>query len=185
MDFEEISRTKQYWCFLGGTPWIYSMFYLRNPCKQWQIKLYQDSGHFSGCHNNIVASFAERLDLWEYERFTRGVWVTTDKVKSAIKIKTLCTLKILNIGCSAKRKILMPLSQSAQNSRTNKHGIWKWKWNENQQARFKTFSALKMMHRVLHERSNITAFSVEHQKFRERKFFSSGMSNLWQTKISD
>ena len=44
--------------------------------------------------------------------------------------------------------------------------------NENQQAKLKTFSTLKM---VLHERSNIAAFSVEHQKFPERKKNSSGM----------
>ena len=44
--------------------------------------------------------------------------------------------------------------------------------NENQQAKLKTFSTLEM---VLHERSNIAAFSVEHQKFPERKKNSSGM----------
>ena len=31
------------------------------------------------------------------------------------------------------------------------------------------------IYRVLYERSNITTFSVEHQKFPERKFFSSGI----------
>ena len=79
--------TKQYWCFLG-TPRIFtiiSIFYVTNPCKQWQIKINQHSGHFSGCHINIVAFFAEHLEVWEYKRFTRGVWVTSDKVKSTIK----------------------------------------------------------------------------------------------------
>ena len=61
------------------------MFYVRNPCKLKQIKINQDSGYFSGCQINIVASFAEHLELWEYKRFTRGVWVTSDKVKSTIK----------------------------------------------------------------------------------------------------
>ena len=61
------------------------MFYVRNPCKQWQIKINQDSGHFSGCHINVVAFFAGNLELWEDKRVTRGIWVTSDKVKSAIK----------------------------------------------------------------------------------------------------
>ena len=78
---------KLYQCFLGGTPRIFaiSMFYVRNPCKPWQIKINQDSGHFSGCHINIAAFFAEHLELWEYKRFAGGVWVTYDKVKSTIK----------------------------------------------------------------------------------------------------
>ena len=48
--------------------------------------------------------------------------------------------------------------------------------NENQKTRSKTIFQLKMMHTgVLHERSNIAAFSVEHQKFPEGKKFSFGM----------
>ena len=62
-----VLRKEQYWCFLGGTPRIFtvSMFYVRNLCKQWQMKIKQDSGHFSGCPVNIVASFGEHLELWE------------------------------------------------------------------------------------------------------------------------
>ena len=79
-----VSGTRQYWCFLAGTPRIFtiSMFYVRNPGKQWQIKINQDSAHFSACPINIVVSFAEHLKLWELKRFTRGVLVTSDKVKS-------------------------------------------------------------------------------------------------------
>ena len=46
--------------------------------------------------------------------------------------------------------------------------------NENQQAKLKTFSIENDIYSVLHKRSNIAAFSVEHQKFPERKDFSSG-----------
>ena len=45
--------------------------------------------------------------------------------------------------------------------------------NENQQARFKKFSTLKMM--VLHERSNIAVFLVKYQQFSDRKIYSFGM----------
>ena len=78
-----VPRKEQYWCFHGGTPRIFtiSMFYISNPCKQWQIKINQDSGYLSGCPINIVASFAEHLELWEQIRFTRGVCETSDKVK--------------------------------------------------------------------------------------------------------
>ena len=57
-----VSRKEQYWCFLGGTPRIFtfSMFYVKNPCKQWPIKIKEDSGHFLGYPINIVASFAEK-----------------------------------------------------------------------------------------------------------------------------
>ena len=50
-----------------------------------QIKINQDSGHFSGYPINMVASFAEHLVLRESKRFTRGGWVTSEKVKSTIK----------------------------------------------------------------------------------------------------
>ena len=33
----------------------------------------------------MVASFAEHLELRESKRFTRGGWVTSEKVKSTIK----------------------------------------------------------------------------------------------------
>ena len=103
------------------------MFYVRNPWKEWQIKINQDSGHFSGYHINIIASLAEHLGLCEYKRFTRRVWVTSVKWKSASKIQDI-------------------------------------------------FYIENDIYRVLHERSNIAAFSVEHQKFPERKKkISSGM----------
>ena len=54
--------------------------------------------------------------------------------------------------------------------------------NENQQAKLKTFSTLEM---VLHERSNIAAFSVEHQKFPERKKRFIWNVSSWQIKVSD
>ena len=83
--------------------------------------------NFSGCHINIAASFAEHLELCEYKRFTRGVWVTSVKWKSTSKIQDI-------------------------------------------------FYIENDIYRVLHERSNISAFLVEHQKFPERKNkFSSGM----------
>ena len=44
--------------------------------------------HFSGCHVNIVVSFAEHLELWECKRFISGVWwqsKTSEKVKLGIK----------------------------------------------------------------------------------------------------
>ena len=53
--------------------------------NQMTIKTNQDSGHFSGCHINIAAFFAKHLELWEYKRFTHGVWVSRDKAKSTIK----------------------------------------------------------------------------------------------------
>ena len=76
------------------------MFYARNLCKQWQIKINQDLGHLLGCDINIAASFAEHLELWEYKRFACGVWVTSDKVKSGIKNED--TLHIEN----TKRRVL-------------------------------------------------------------------------------
>ena len=47
------------------------------------MKINQDSGYFSGCPINIVASFAEHLEL--NNTFTGRVWVTTEKVKSTTK----------------------------------------------------------------------------------------------------
>ena len=48
--------------------------------------------------------------------------------------------------------------------------------DENQQARFKTFSTLKMISTGCAMKGAIyAAFSVEHQKFPERKKISSGM----------
>ena len=65
----------------------------------------------------------------------------------------------------------MSLSQSTQNSRTNKfeHKIWSTSKIQD------IFYFENDIYRVLHERSNIAAFSVEHQKFPERTNFSSEM----------
>ena len=61
--------------------------------------------------------------------------------------------------------------------------------NENQQARFKTMSTLKMIYIVvLHERSNIAAFSVEHffsEVSRKKKIFIWNVGSQGQSKISD
>ena len=67
---------KRLWtsCFKKGAilmlPWRHSqriftisMFYEGNSCKQWQIKIKEDSGHILGRPINIVASFAEHLKL--------------------------------------------------------------------------------------------------------------------------
>ena len=45
--------------------------------------------------------------------------------------------------------------------------------NENQTSKIQDIE--NDIYRVLHEKSNIAAFSVEHQTFPERKKFSSGM----------
>ena len=48
--------------------------------------------------------------------------------------------------------------------------------NENQTSKIQDIFYIENdIYRVLHERSNIAAFSVEHQKFPGRKIFSSGM----------
>ena len=52
---------------------------------------------------NIVASFAEHLELWEWKRFTEGVWVNSDKVKSTIKNQD--TLHIDNRVFHTKKNI--------------------------------------------------------------------------------
>ena len=48
--------------------------------------------------------------------------------------------------------------------------------NENQTSKIQAiFHIENDIYRVLHEKSNIAALSVEHQTFLERKNFSSGM----------
>ena len=48
--------------------------------------------------------------------------------------------------------------------------------NENQTSKIQDIFYIENdIYRVLHEKSNIAAFSVEHQTFPERKDFSSGM----------
>ena len=48
--------------------------------------------------------------------------------------------------------------------------------NENQTSKIRDIFYIENdIYRVLHEKSNIAAFSVEHQTFPERKKFSSGM----------
>ena len=59
--------------------------------------------------------------------------------------------------------------------------------NENQQPRIQDiFYFENDIYRVLHERSNVAAFSVEHQQFPERnKNFIRKVSSQRKTKISD
>ena len=73
----------------------------------------------------------------------------------------------------------MPLSRNTQNSRKNisfVHGVWATSvtlksTGKNQDI----FYFENNKYRVLHERSNIAAFSVVHQKFPEKSFYLSAM----------
>ena len=68
----------------------------------------------------LISSFAKHLELWEYKRFTRGVWVISDKLKSTIKDQDTLHIKNTKYREIHRKKNSMPFSRSTQNSRANK-----------------------------------------------------------------
>ena len=126
----------------------HSMFYVRNPCKRWQIKINKDSSHFSRGQINIVASFAEHLEHWKYKRFTR-VWVIRDKVKSTIKSQDTLHIEKTKYRVIHKKKNID--ASFAEHAKFKSKQVLNMEFgqlvsNENQQARFKTFSTMKMVY---------------------------------------
>ena len=87
------------------------------------------------------------------------------------RIRSLCSLKLLYTKCSTKETISLLISQSI-NSFTKK-----WLWLNRDQSRKENYSQ-KTIHfqsviwRVVDRRSNITASSVEHQKFQQKFTFT-------------
>ena len=54
----------------------------------------------------LISSFAKHLELWEYKRFTRGVWVISDKVKSTIKNQETLHIENTKYRVLHKKKII-------------------------------------------------------------------------------
>ena len=133
-----VPRKEQYWCFLGCTPWIFtiSMFYVRNPSKQWQIKINDDSGHFSGCPINIVVSFAEQLELWEKKRK-----INNQELGHFAHWKYFIQRKN-----KEKKWYLFAEHPKFKNKSVLNMEFEQLVSNENQQARFNKFFTLKMIY---------------------------------------
>ena len=146
-----------------------------------QIKINQDSGHFSGYPINMVASFAEHLELRESKRFTRGGWVTSEKVKSTIKNQdTLHTEDSIYTLLHKKKNIDASFTghTKCKNKNVLNMELVQLVSNENQKARFRTFSTLKMIHTVCSIKgATILLFQWSTKSFQKEKFFTWNVSS--------
>ena len=103
--------------------------------------------------------------------------MTSGKVKSTIKNQDTLHSENTLYSVLHKKKNIECFFRGApkiQGQISFEHGIWATSVKSTSKIQ-DIFYFENYLYRVLHERGNIAAFSVEHQKFPERKKNSSGM----------